>query len=566
MFLSRNAHQGARKRSLVGIYHLFDIDDKPSLQSPEEENEFTVPEFFTEVEDNPSIQEQEHVKGGGLMRSQSFPPEGWYKTTSKNILKFSKTRLSSEEGGRIPKIIGVEHEEGIHSIISSPKTELVDASYGYASPTATESMEEQLQHNVVDIACEDVHDISLAQEDAVISNQATAVTITSMASDGETLVITSAMECDNFESESSSLTPNLVDSSTSISPSPSAAVEVMALAIGHVPDSTCPPSGKVLVCGRRREMEDAASIVPSFLNLPFERVSADESQLKNKKVPEWHFYGVFDGHGGSQASIYCMDRLHHLVADEYMKVFRFGASRNEIGDQCNMAWTETMKAAFAKMDKEVGGVCPNAVLDGDDEEALDGGCLCCEDAIAPENVGTTAVVALVGVNQIIVANCGDSRAVLSRGSQAIPLSRDHKPEREDETRRIEAAGGRVIRWDGYRVGGLLALSRAIGDRYLKRYVVSEPDVTCIQREDDDECLILASDGLWDVLGNEFACEVARRSLATVRKKYEGRISPPGEDAAAAAVAALLVKLAYGRGSQDNISVVVVDLKSRKRSS
>lgn len=563
MFISRNAaHQGARKRSLVGIYHLFDIDDNPSLfQSPD-----AVPEFFTEVEDTPSIQEQERVKGVGLMRSQSFPPEGWYKTTSKNILKVSKTRLSSDEEVRFPKIIGVEHEEGVHSIIPSHTSELVDA-YGYTSPTATELMEERLQHNAVDIASKHVHDISLAQEDALSFNHATAVTITSMASDGDTLAITSPMECDNFESESSSLIPNLVDSSTSVSPSPSAAMEVMTLAIGHsVPDSTFPPSGKVLVCGRRREMEDAASIVPSFLNLLSERVSANESQPKNEKVPEWHFFGVFDGHGGSQASIYCVDRLHHVVADEYMKVFQFGASSNEIGDECNMAWTEIMKAAFSKMDEEVGGVCPNAVPDGDDEEALDGGCLCCEDAIAPENVGTTAVVALVGVNQIIVANCGDSRAVLARGSQAIPLSRDHKPEREDETRRIEAAGGRVIRWDGYRVGGLLALSRAIGDRYLKRYVISEPDVTCIQREEDDECLILASDGLWDVLGNEFACEVARRSLATVRKKYEGRTSPPGEDAAAAAVAALLVKLAYGRGSQDNISVVVVDLKSRKRSS
>ena len=79
---------------------------------------------------------------------------------------------------------------------------------------------------------------------------------------------------------------------------------------------------------------------------------------------------------------------------------------------------------------------------------------------------------------------------------------------------------------------------------------------------DDECLILGTDGLWDVVTNDCACEVARKSLTVLRKKYKSRPSLPGEDPAAAAVAALLVKLAYSRGSKDNISVVVVDLKAR----
>ena len=98
--------------------------------------------------------------------------------------------------------------------------------------------------------------------------------------------------------------------------------------------------------------------------------------------------------------------------------------------------------------------------------------------------------------------------------------------------------------------------------YLKRYVISEPEVTCIQRTPDDECLILGSDGLWDVVTNDYACEVARKCLLVLRKKYKARPSPPGEDPAASGAAALLVKLAYGRGSKDNISVVVVDLKCR----
>uniref|UniRef100_A0A2P2MHS4 PPM-type phosphatase domain-containing protein n=1 Tax=Rhizophora mucronata TaxID=61149 RepID=A0A2P2MHS4_RHIMU len=77
--------------------------------------------------------------------------------------------------------------------------------------------------------------------------------------------------------------------------------------------------------------------------------------------------------------------------------------------------------------------------------------------------GTTAVVALLTPEHIVVANCGDSRAVLCRGGKAVPLSVDHKPDRPDEHARITAAGGRVIFLNGARVEGILAMSRAIGN-------------------------------------------------------------------------------------------------------
>ena len=100
-------------------------------------------------------------------------------------------------------------------------------------------------------------------------------------------------------------------------------------------------------------------------------------------------------------------------------------------------------------------------------------------------------------------------------------------------------------------------------------MVSEPDVLCIDRTDEDECLIIASDGLWDVISNDTACDVARTYLANAHKKNETNESKNEtnasltcSDAAAASVAAMLVKLAYVRGSKDNISVLVIDLKSR----
>ncbi|MCO5548374.1 hypothetical protein L7F22_001831 [Adiantum nelumboides] len=326
-------------------------------------------------------------------------------------------------------------------------------------------------------------------------------------------------------------------------------------------DSGCPHSSKLLICGRRREMEDTATIAPSFAQLcrGSSRSCFCTEKLEDRPLCNLHFFAIYDGHGGNQASNYCMERLHHALAEELSSLSLTNEKNHETseGSSSSSTWEKVMSSCFSKVDQEVGGVCPNGQCD----DVGGGTATCCGDSIAPENVGTTATVAVVSSCQIVVANCGDSRAVLSRGGAAIPLSRDHKPERDDETSRIEAAGGRVMYWDGYRVGGLLALSRSIGDRYLKRYVVSEPEVTYLDRTKDDECLIIASDGLWDVISNDTACEIARKCLVSARRKRASRSFALGEDPASATVAALLVKLAYSRGSKDNISAVVIDLKS-----
>ena len=204
----------------------------------------------------------------------------------------------------------------------------------------------------------------------------------------------------------------------------------------------------------------------------------------------------------------------------------------------DMSWTAAMDRSFARMDSEVMSVGGRA--------AASGACRC--DAHKCDHVGSTAMVAVVEERRVVVANCGDSRAVLCRGGDGappVPLSSDHKPDRPDELARIEAAGGRVIFWEGARVLGVLAMSRAIGDGYLKPYVSSVPEVTVTDRSDGDECLILASDGLWDVVSNEAACEVARACLRRGRAKW------------CAEAAALLTKLALARRSSDNVSVIVV---------
>jgi protein phosphatase 2C len=116
-------------------------------------------------------------------------------------------------------------------------------------------------------------------------------------------------------------------------------------------------------------------------------------------------------------------------------------------------------------------------------------------------------------------------------------------------------------------------------------VSSEPEVTVTERTDDDECLILASDGLWDVVTNEMACEVVRACFRSNGPPQAPAARPNGvaalpaadaddengpavvkgvskedSDRACSDAAMLLAKLALARRSADNVSVVVVDLR------
>lgn len=105
--------------------------------------------------------------------------------------------------------------------------------------------------------------------------------------------------------------------------------------------------------------------------------------------------------------------------------------------------------------------------DDEDEEPFD----CGDDPesmidIPGKDSGCTAVIALIVGKDLYVANAGDSRCVVCRNGKAIEMSLDHKPEDEEETKRIEKAGGKIT-LDG-RVNGGLNLSRAIGDHTYKR--------------------------------------------------------------------------------------------------
>lgn len=220
--------------------------------------------------------------------------------------------------------------------------------------------------------------------------------------------------------------------------------------------------------------------------------------------PKQAFFGVFDGHGGSKAAEFAAENLEKNVMDE-----------------------------VTRRDEE-----------DDIEEAVKHGYLNTDSDFLKENLhgGSCCVTALIRNGNLVVSNAGDCRAVISRGGVAEALTSDHRPSREDEKDRIETTGGYVDLCRGvWRIQGSLAVSRGIGDSYLKQWVIAEPETKVLRIEPEHDLLLLASDGLWDKVGNQEAVDIARsiaQPLMACKK---------------------LVDLSVSRGSSDDISVMMVKL-------
>ncbi|KAF7830679.1 putative protein phosphatase 2C 76 [Senna tora] len=253
------------------------------------------------------------------------------------------------------------------------------------------------------------------------------------------------------------------------------------------------------------------------------RLSYGYSSFRGKRVTMEDFYdikisnidgrsvclfGIFDGHGGSRAAEYLKEHLF----DNLMKHPAFLTDTK-------LAISETYRQTDADF------------LDSERDTFRDD--------------GSTASTAVLVDNHLYVANVGDSRTIISKAGKAIALSEDHKPNRSDERKRIENAGG-VVMWAGtWRVGGVLAMSRAFGNRMLKQFVVAEPEIQDQVIDEELELLLLASDGLWDVVPNDDAASLART-----------------EDEPEAA-ARKLTEAAFARGSADNITCIVVHFHHEK---
>ncbi|PNH07005.1 putative protein phosphatase 2C 8 [Tetrabaena socialis] len=234
---------------------------------------------------------------------------------------------------------------------------------------------------------------------------------------------------------------------------------------------------------------------------------------------------VFDGHGGDEVAEQCM----HKLPINLVKVFKGIENDLEVLDDVNQCVSRCIEAAFRETD--------SGLHTGD-------------------TTGSTAVMALVGDAAIWIANCGDSRAVLSRAGGVLQLSQDHRPMRADEYDRVKQAGGVILsmRNGSMYVMGQLAVTRSFGDFQLRPYVIAQPEIIMHSRTEEDEFLILATDGLWDTLDNKEAVDIVHRCL-----RHKG-VQSLGPREALVKVGRILTKFAVSRGSRDNVTAIIINLK------
>jgi protein phosphatase PTC1 len=144
---------------------------------------------------------------------------------------------------------------------------------------------------------------------------------------------------------------------------------------------------------------------------------------------------------------------------------------------------------------------------------------------------------------LYTGNVGDARAVLFRDRAALRLSHDHKASDPLEQKRIKDAGGFVT---NDRVNGILAVARSLGDHEMKEFVIGEPHTSRTELDAKDTVLVLACDGVWDILDDQAVCEMA--------DQYSDPL-----DAAKA-----ITDRSIEEGSSDNISTMVVYLQRRRQ--
>ncbi|KAK7519459.1 phosphatase 2C-like domain-containing protein [Phyllosticta citriasiana] len=338
----------------------------------------------------------------------------------------------------------------------------------------------------------------------------------------------------------------------------------------------------------RRTMEDTHAYLYNFLSTPQpllenstrkgsistqdSKTSASDSADQTVVETDNGYFAIFDGHAGTFAADWCGKKLHLLLEDAIRK-------------HPNTPIPELLDQTFTNVDQQLeklplknsGCTAVIAVLRWEDrvpnsqsatgstsiaplaaaasaKAAADATANCsagpdAADAAqpankdgAPENADaapTEAKLREVATRQRVLytANVGDARIVLCRKGRALRLSYDHKGSDENEGRRIANAGGLIL---NNRVNGVLAVTRALGDAYMKDLVTGHPYTTeTVIQPEQDEFIILACDGLWDVCSDQEAVDLVRN------------IKDPQ------AASKTLVDHALARFSTDNLSCMIV---------
>lgn len=259
--------------------------------------------------------------------------------------------------------------------------------------------------------------------------------------------------------------------------------------------------------GNRAQNEDNHKII---LNL-------DGKEINNAKI---NYFAVYDGHGGKFVSNFLKKNLHEFFIDNRVKYPLKETYINKIYKYLQ----DLLRSKYLNNVNECGSTCLVAIQNREKEG---------------NNIH----------NYMYVLNSGDSRCVLCRGTKAHALTEDHKPSWPMEKTRIEKLGG-TIRFDGYdfRIKDL-SVSRAFGDTNAEPYLTNIPDIYKYRLNPKDKFMVLACDGLWDVMDNSDVVNYILKECydSSLNERINKKIN----------IATKLAEHAINIGSNDNITAIII---------
>ncbi|CAF2378091.1 unnamed protein product [Rotaria sp. Silwood2] len=251
--------------------------------------------------------------------------------------------------------------------------------------------------------------------------------------------------------------------------------------------------------------------------------------LDNHSWTSWSYFAIFDGHNGvdtaknasEQLHIHLLNAFNHMSDKKHDNEKSSGAS--DRASQLNLDQLHAaIKQTYFELDKDLRKVVKD-----------DSGCVCITCLISPE--------------KIYLINIGDSRAIIiSHDGHVLAHTEDHKPEDPAEQERIHEAGGKISKsliGGVLRVENQLAMTRVLGDFAMDKHIVPPmADIIECPRNSVASFIVLACDGIWDVMTNE---DVA---LFVVHRASTNKL----ED-----IASQLLDECLRRRSTDNMSVYIV---------
>lgn len=241
----------------------------------------------------------------------------------------------------------------------------------------------------------------------------------------------------------------------------------------------------------------------------------EDTYSYDKKMPYgFEYYGVFDGHGGNEVSLFLQAHMKDVLKQQIIEALNSNKGTIDVG-----------KIIYDSFKTIVNDIPYKTSI----------------------TTGSTAIVVLRYKSKVWIGNVGDSRAIMNNGLGVIELSKDHKPNEESEYKRITSLGGNVSKvqeGDVYRVNGVLAVSRAIGDFALSPYVTWNPEITTFNLGEHNHYIFLATDGVWDVLTSKQVIDIINKNIINENWKNIGNN---------------IVSTARSYGSGDNIACMFVIL-------